>query len=94
MFLYLVSFAVDLTTNMQFPATSRLPSLSAEAVTQVPSGTNPVEQHYPHTVTQFVRQNISFSRLRTSHDPPVVEVAADRKFTVRGSPSPHSLPPD
>ena len=85
MFLHLVSFAVDLTTNLQFPATSRLSSLSAEAVTQVHSGINPGEQHCPHTVTQLVRQNLSFSRPITSHDSPVVEVAADRKFTVRDS---------
>jgi len=85
MFLYLVSFAVDLLTNLQFPATSRLPSLSAEAVTQVPSGLNPAERHYPHAVTQFVHQDLSFSRLRTSHEPPIVEVAANRKFTVRRS---------
>jgi len=83
MFLYLVSFTVDLTSNLQFPATSRLPSLSAGAVTQVHSGMNPGEQHYPHAATQFVRQNLSFSR--TGHEPAVVEVAADRKFTVRGS---------
>jgi hypothetical protein len=85
MFLYLVSFAVELTTTLQFPATSRLPSLSAEAVTPIHSEMNPGEQHYPHAVTQFVRQNLSFSRTRMSHEPPVVEVAADRKFTVRGS---------
>jgi len=47
MFLHLVSFAVE-TTNLQFPATSRLPSLSAEAVTQVHSEMNPVEQYHPH----------------------------------------------
>jgi len=88
MFLYLVSLAVDLTSNLQFPATSRLPSPSAGAVTQVHSGMNSGEQHYPHAVTQFVRQNISFSGPRTSHEPPVVEVAADRKFTVRDSSSP------
>jgi len=93
MFLYLASFAVDLITNLQFPAASRLPSLSADVVTQVHSGMNPVEQHYPHAVMQFMRQNVSFSRLRTSHKPPVVEVAADRKFTVRGSSSLYSLPP-
>jgi len=86
MFLSLVSFAVDLTTNTQFPATSRLPSLSAEAVTQVHSGTNPGEQYYPHAGTQFVWQNLFFPMPRVSHEPPVVEVAADRKFTVRGSP--------
>ena len=85
MFLYLVSFAFDLTTNMQIPATSRLPSLSAEAITQVHSGMNPGEQHYPHAVTQFVRQNLSFLMPRASYEPPVVEVAADRKFTVRDS---------
>ena len=85
MFLYLVSFAVDLTTNMQFPAPSRLPSLSAVAATQVHSGMNPGEQHHPHAVTQFMRQNISFPRPRMSHEPPVVEVAADRKFTVHDS---------
>jgi hypothetical protein len=91
MFLYLVPFAVDLTANLQFPATSRLPSLSAEAVTQVHSGMNPGEQHYPHAVRQ---QNLSFSRPRTSHEPPVVEVAADRKFTVRASSSRNSFPAD
>ena len=41
MFLYLVSFTVDFTTNVQFPAPSHLPPLSAEAVTQVHSGMNP-----------------------------------------------------
>jgi len=85
MFLYLVSFTVDLIINLQFPATSRLSSLSAEAVTQVHSGMNPGEQHHPHAVTQFVRQNLSFPRPRMSHEPTVVEVAADRKFAVRGS---------
>jgi len=85
MFHYLVSFVVDLTNYLQFPATSRLPSLSAEAATQVHSGMNLGEQHYLHAVARFVRQNISFSRPRASHEPPVVEVAAGRKFTVRGS---------
>ena len=85
MFLYLISSTFDLTSSLQFPATSRLLSLSAEAVTQVPSGMNPAEEHYPHTVTQFVQQNLSFSRPRMNHEPPIVEVAANRKFTVCGS---------
>ena len=41
MFLSFVSFTVDFTTNVQFPAPSHLPPLSAEAVTQVHSGMNP-----------------------------------------------------
>jgi len=85
MFLYLVSFTVNLTSNLQFPATSRLPSLSAEGVTEARSRINPGEQHHPHAVMQFVRQTLSLSRSEASHEPPVVEIAADRKFTVRGS---------
>jgi len=85
MFLYLVSFAVDLTTTLQFPAASRLPPLSADAFTQVHSGMNLGEQHHPHVITRFVQQNLSFSKPRTSYDPPVVEIAANRKFTVGGS---------
>ena len=85
MFLYFVSSVLDLTSNLQLPTTTRLPSLSAAAVTQVHSGVNPGEQHYSHAATQFVRQDLSFSRLATSHEPAVVEVVADRKFAVRGS---------
>ena len=55
---------------------------------------NPGEQHYPHAFAQFVRQDLSFERPRMSHEPPVVEVAADRKFAVCGSLSLYSLPPD
>ncbi|KAG2145756.1 hypothetical protein DEU56DRAFT_910042 [Suillus clintonianus] len=67
-----------------FPATSPLPpnrSLSAQATTQFDN----FEISYPPSpsngVTQFLQQHLSFLTPRHSNGPPVVEVAAGRKFT-------------
>ncbi|KAG2122221.1 WD40-repeat-containing domain protein [Suillus clintonianus] len=69
---------------LDFPATSPLPpnrSASLQAGTQfdqfeISSPPNP-----SNGVTHFLRQHLSFLIPRHSHGPPVVEVAAGRKFT-------------
>ncbi|KAG2111755.1 hypothetical protein DEU56DRAFT_843252 [Suillus clintonianus] len=68
---------------LDVPATSPLPhSLSGQVATQFDQFEISSPPPPSTGVTQFIRQNLPFLVPRHSHGPPVVEVAAGRKFTV------------